>query len=76
MAEPRGAGRTLLSVAAIAATLGGWFAIALRDAPTAAAPELTAPTLLSPIPTLEPAREAPFTPARRPVPVATTRSSR
>ena len=76
MAEPHGAGRLVLSIAAVAATLGGWFAIAVREAPVAAAPEPGATAFLAPIPTLEPARETPPSPARRPVPVATTRSSR
>ena len=66
--------RWVLSVVAIAATVCGWLAMAVRDAPKAR-PEADVASL-PPIPSLEPTAEAPPTPLRRPAPIATTRSSR
>jgi hypothetical protein len=74
--SPASSTRSIVSVAALAATLGGWLAMTVHDAPQAGSSELDAPAL-PPLPTLEPrASEVAPLPARRPVPVATTRSSR
>lgn len=68
--------KLVLSVAALAATLGGWLAMTVHDAPDTGPSGLDAPSL-APLPTLEPrATDVAPAPARRPVPVATTRSSR
>ncbi|HEX7603123.1 MAG TPA: hypothetical protein VF316_16010 [Polyangiaceae bacterium] len=73
---PAGSSKLVVSIAAIAATLGGWLAMAVHDAPVASSSGLDAPSL-APLPTLEPrASEVAPVPARRPVPMATTRSSR
>jgi hypothetical protein len=77
MAESHAADRFVLSLLAVASTLGGWFVLALRDAPPVAAPHvLNEPPLLPPRPALEPAPERRPVPVRRPTPMATTRSSR
>ena len=57
-------------------TVAGWLAMVVRGAPVATEAEMDPLAELPPIPTLEPASEIPRAPARRPVPAATTRSSR
>jgi hypothetical protein len=77
MADARstaGSARFLVSVAAVATTIGGSLAMAVHDGRPEPISALEAPSL-APIPTLEPTSEAP-PPVRRPVPIATTRSSR
>lgn len=66
--------RFLLSVAAVATTIGGSVAMATYDGRRESVSALEAPSL-PPLPTLEPSSEAPPL-KRRPVPIATTRSSR
>ena len=78
MAEPRKAGappRLVVTVAVVAATLGGAIAIAADDAPAEVPSALEAPSL-APLPALEPLSAEPRRPFRRPIPLATTRSSR
>ena len=67
--------RFVVSVAAVATTLGSSVAMAVHGAPRSSAEDLDVPSL-SPLPTLEPTIDAPPVPARRPAPMATTRSSR
>jgi len=81
MAEPRRAGvaaRLMVSIAAVAGTLGGWVVLAARDEVVAIPAEQAAPSL-APLPTLATPRvqtAPPPSPRPRRAPVATTRSSR
>ena len=81
MAEPRNAAasaRLLVSVAALATTLGGALAIAIYAPQPAETLGVDTP-LLAPLPTLEPVSGQPVpveVPAPRPNPIAVTRSSR
>ena len=81
MAEPRSAAssaRLLVSVAALTTTLGGSLALAIHDPQPAEALGVDTP-VLAPLPTLEPVSGQPDpidAPARRPNPIAVTRSSR
>jgi hypothetical protein len=88
MAEPRAAAaatalRVFVSVVAVATTVGSALAMSVHDGHAASpsardAPSLAGPSSLEPLPSLEPtaAAAAPRVPARRPAPLATTRSSR
>lgn len=67
--------RLVVSVAAVATTLGGSAAMVVYENPRSSVANLDVPAL-PPLPTLEPALDAPPAPARRPMPMATTRSSR
>ena len=69
MADRRDEAAYAMTLAAIAATLGGWVAIALADETPPRPPEHRATVELAPMPTL--ARGP-----RAPAPIATTRSSR
>ena len=81
MADPRNAAssaRLLVSVAALATTLGGSLALAICAPQPAEALGVDAP-LLAPLPTLEPVSGQPDpieVPTRRPNPITVTRSSR
>jgi hypothetical protein len=83
MAEPRGVGtsvRVLVSVLAVATTVGGSLVMAVHDEPEASAvtqgnASLASPWL-EPLPTLEPTTVLTAAPSRRPAPITTTRSSR
>lgn len=65
--------RLVVSLAAVATTLAAWLAMVADEAPSPSATALDVPSL-EPLPTLEPVREVPR--GQRPVPLATTRSSR
>ena len=78
-ADPRrstATARFAMTLAAIAATLGGWLAMARVEqaTPTASGAEAGS-ARLPPLPSLEPRADT-TRPARRPVPIATTRASR
>ncbi len=76
MAEPGAKlARLWMTLGAVAATLGGWIALASADAqpPEPVAPELPALPTLEPTATL---RVLPAPAARRPAPIAISRSSR
>jgi hypothetical protein len=81
MADPGNAAssaRLLVSVAALATTLGGSLALAIHDPQPAESLGVDTP-LLAPLPTLESVSGLPDpieVPARRPNPIAVTRSSR
>jgi len=81
MADPRNpasSARLLVSVAALATTLGGSLALSLYAPEPAEVLGVDTP-LLGPLPVLEPASGQPEpieAPARRPNPIAVTRSSR
>jgi hypothetical protein len=70
--------KTLISAAAVAATLGGWAVIARADpAPASEAAPVVVSESLPPIPTIVPLGNAPIAPAAaRPIPITVTRSSR
>jgi hypothetical protein len=74
--------RVFVSVVAVATTVGGALAMSVHDGHAVSPSELDAPSLaepssLEPLPSLEPAAAAaPRALARRPAPIATTRSSR
>lgn len=74
MAERRAPGKLALTVAAIASTVAGWLAMTVDEAPAESA-STSSMTSLPPLPTAVAARPLPRA-ARRPAPVAITRSSR
>ncbi len=83
MADPRRAtssARLAMTLAAVAGTLGGWLALAMRDAPPAPATDTADVERQVPpvpaLPTLEPVPTSLAPESRRPKPIATTRSSR